>query len=303
MNIPVVLIIYHRPDLSRNLINYLRPVKPSNIYVVADGPKDAPDNASCETTRRVIKEIDWPCTVHKVYAKTNMGLHHRVVSGLNHVFKREKWAIILEDDLVIDPSFFRFCEQLLKKYENNDKIISISGNNFQFGKNKIKESYYFSRYVHSWGWATWKRAWDKYDDKLTDWDKLRHSNWLHSLLSSNILALYWGKIFDMVSEGQVDSWAYRWTYSSFRNNKLTIIPDRNLVSNLGYGAQATHTTRKSRVMGMETSKMIFPLKHPNKIQRNKNADHQTDVVVYLNPIIIISLLVKSIVRLPRCKKN
>ena len=303
MNIPIVLIIYHRPDLIKNLVNALRSVKPKNIYVVADGPKAPQDKAACDSARGMIKEIDWPCQIHKIYAKKNMGLRKRVVSGLDTVFKKEKWAIILEDDLIIDPSFFRFCDQLLKKYEKNDQIISISGNNFQFGKNEIKESYYFSRYVHSWGWATWKRAWDLYDDHLTDWTKLRHNNWLNTILSSRVLALYWTMIFDMVSAGQVDSWAYRWTYSAFKNTKLTIIPDRNLVSNIGYGTKATHTTRKSRVMGMETSKMIFPLKHPRRVQRNINADQQTEMVAYLSPIIILSLLIRSIVKWPLCKKS
>jgi len=303
MNIPIVLIIYHRPDLTKNLVNNLRSVKPKNIYVVADGPKTPQDKVACDYARDMIKEIDWPCQIHKIYARVNMGLRKRVVSGLDTVFKKEKWAIILEDDLVIDPSFFPYCEQLLKKYAKNDQIISISGNNFQFGKNEIKKSYYFSRYVHSWGWATWKRAWDLYDDNLTDWTKLRQNNWLNTTLSSRVLALYWTMIFDMVSAGQVDSWAYRWTYSALKNTKLTIIPDRNLVSNIGYGTKATHTTRKSRVMGMETSKMIFPLKHPRRVQRNINADRQTEMVAYLSPIIILSLLIRSIVKWPLCKKS
>ena len=158
MKTPVVLIIYHRPELTKKVIEALRLVKPKKIFVIADGPKSKKDEKVCLKTRVLIKTIDWDCQIFKKYANKNMGLRKRVVSGLNWVFEKVDKAIILEDDLVIDPSFFKFCEDLLNKYKDNKEIISISGNNFQFGKVSTKSSYYFSHYVHSWGWATWRRA-------------------------------------------------------------------------------------------------------------------------------------------------
>lgn len=296
MNIPVVLVIHRRPDLVTKTINQLRSIKPRIVYVIADGPKNSKEVRSCNEARYAIESIDWKCKVIRKYSNYNMGLRRRVVSGLNFVFKNENMAIILEEDLVIDPTFFKFCELNLRKYARNKKIISIAGNNFQFGKNSIKESYYFSRYVHSWGWATWRRAWQLYDDNMSKWDQLRSNNWLKSIFHNYPLELYWKLIFDMVLEKKVDSWAYRWTYTSFRHNALTIIPNKNLVSNIGYGKSATHTKHKTKSMDMKVESMTYPLVHPKKIIRNDKADATTEWTIYINPIIATSLLVRSIIR-------
>jgi hypothetical protein len=222
-----------------------------------------------------------------------LGLRKRVVSGLDWVFSKVDSAIILEDDLVADPSFFRYCEILLKKYENNSKIISISGNNFQFNNKKIKKSYYFSRYVHSWGWASWRRAWDLYDDKMEDWEQLRQSNFLKNIFQNRVLETYWRQIFDLVHDDKVDSWAYRWTYTALKNNMFTIIPNVNLVSNFGFDSDATHTTKKSGVSEMGINGIDFPLNHPRRIIRSKNFDTVTEKNVYLNNITTISLYIRS----------
>jgi hypothetical protein len=304
MKIPVVLIIYKRSNNLKKLISAVREYKPSKIYLVADGPKNKTDAKSCKKTRETTEElIDWKCKINKIYARKNMGLRNRVVSGLDKVFSDEKWAIILEDDLVIEPSFFSYCDTLLKKYEKNKRIISIAGNNFQFGKNKIKESYYFSRYVHSWGWATWRRAWQLYDNEMKDWQDLKKTNWLKNIFNNKVLELYWKKIFNMVMDKEVDSWAYRWTYTSLLNNKLTIIPKVNLVSNNGYGKNATHTKLKSRTLDLPIEEINSPLKHPKKIKRNKQADKTTERNTYLTPIMVISLLFRSALQLIGNKKN
>lgn len=292
MKTPVVLIIYHRPELVNKLIENLRFVKPKKIYVIADGPKNMEDKIACESTRAVIDTIDWPCEVKKIYSKDNLGLRRRVVSGLNEVFSIEDRAIILEDDLVPDPSFFKFCDELLEKYENDERIISISGNNFQFDKNKIKESYYFSKYVHSWGWATWKRAWHLYDDNMESWKKLRKTNWLGKILDNYIATLYWRMIFDLVNTGKIDSWAYRWTYSAMLAKGLTIIPNRNLVSNVGVGESATHTKKNERKLNMPTHKIRFPLIHPKEVRINKKCDKTTEKNVYLTTRIALGLIIR-----------
>jgi len=294
MKTAVVIIIHRRPDLTRRLIDCLRLVKPKKIYVIADGPRNALEKTECTATRQVIEQINWPCELIKQYATTNLGLRKRVVTGLNYVFKYETQAIILEDDLIPDPSFFRFCEELLTKYRNNPNIISIAGNNFQFGKTPLKSSYYFSRYVHSWGWATWRRAWELYDDQMSDWPARKANRWLASIFSSLAMRLYWKKIFDMVYNNEVNSWAYRWTYTALKHSMLTIIPDRNLVSNIGYGEAATHTKRKNKNIAMPVLSIKFPLKHPRSIARNVVADYRTERNIYLTPIITASLIIRSI---------
>jgi len=297
MNIPIVLIIYRRPDLVKQLVNSLRKFRPQNIYVVADGPKSGEENSLCEESRSAIDLITWPCNIHKVYAKTNMGLRNRVVSGLNYVFKREKWAIILEDDLVLGSSFLKYADSLLKKYEKDERIIAINGNNFLFNETLVKDSYYFTKYVHSWGWATWKRAWKLFDDNMTNWPEIRETDLLKKSLKSRISALYWKMIFDMVYAGNVDSWAYRWTYSALINQKLCVNPRYNLVSNVGYGKDASHTKYKSRLLNMPIRELTFPLKHPKQVVISEKLDKIIERYCYLTPIVALSLLIKSILRI------
>jgi len=292
MNIPIVLIIYHRPDLIKNLVNALRSVKPKNIYVVADGPKTPQDKVVCDYARDMIKEIDWPCQIHKIYARVNMGLRKRVVSGLNAVFKKEKWAVILEDDLVVESSFFKYCEILLKKYETDPRVASISGNNFLSEKYKSSSSYYFSKYVHSWGWATWRRAWNFYDDDLSGWKTPKYVNKLNSSLNSKMMVLYWTMIFDRTKQMKVDSWAYRWTYSTLFRNMLTIMPWVNMVSNIGFGTGATHTKEKNNTSNIPISPIKFPLKHPKIIKVNEKIDKRTEWAVYVSVRIVVGLIIR-----------
>jgi hypothetical protein len=293
MKTPIVLIIYHRPKLTAKVINSLREVKPSKIFVVADGPKNRFDEKLCQETRALIKLINWKCKIYKNYAHRNLGVRKRVVSGLDWVFSKVSRAIIIEDDLEIDKSFYKFCSEMLEKYKDEEKIISIAGNNFLFGKYNLTKSYLFSRYVYSTGWATWKRAWKLYDNTMTKWPSLRETSWLHDILGNRVMELYWKKIFDMTYAEKVDSWAYRWTYSSFLCNGLTITPKLDLVAHIGYGEQATHTKRRDRIAGMKTAKMNFPLIHPKKIIRNARADTIVERNIYLNNIIIISLFIRS----------
>ncbi len=293
MKAPIVLIIYNRSYLTKKIIDVLRNIKPKTIYVIADGPKDDTDFGKCRQARNEVEKIDWNCTIHKRYSKINNGLRRNMVNGLDWVFKSVDRAIILEDDLTIDESFFKFCDELLEKYKDSDEIISISGNNFQFGKTKIKESYYFSKYVHSWGWATWRRGWKLYDDSMKDWLVISKDKSFQNYFQNIFSVMYWKQIFKLVYQGEINSWAYIWSYTAFKNQKLTIIPKVNLVSNTGYGKQATHTFFKIRTMGMKTEKINFPLKHPNNIVENKKADLVTERNVYMNPFVVLSLLAKS----------
>lgn len=295
MDSPIVLIIYHKPERTRKIIDVLRGVKPKKIFVIADGPKNELDYKECTKTRAQVDKIDWDCEVVRKFSDKNIGLRKNIVGGLNWVFGITDRAIILEDDLNLDPSFFKFCDEMLEKYKNDGRVISVSGNNFLFGKVQISESYYFSRYVHSWGWATWRRAWLLYDDSMSDWKNLKRLNYLNTYLKSRVLCLYWKIIFDLVNSRRIDSWAYVWTYTAFKNQKLTIIPSKNLVSNSGYGRSATHTMFKVKTMGMKVDKMNFPLKHPKIVAENLKADEITEKNIYLRLSVISSMLLKLII--------
>lgn len=280
METPVVIVLFRRPSMTRNLINILRKVKPKEVFVIADGPSTDKDRILCQSTRNEVNSIDWDCKIHKKYADKNLGLRRNIAGGLKWVFSKVDEAIVLEDDLIPEISFFQYCESLLKKYRNNRNIISISGNCFLKDKSIVKDSYYFSRYVHSWGWATWKRAWDMYDDKMIEWPKRRNSNWLRQVFGNKVIEIYWRIIFDKVYTGKIDSWAYRWTYTSLLNNCLTIIPAVNLVTNVGYDNHATHTKVKNSTLDLSTRSIHFPLKHPQHIKRNELADSITEKNAY-----------------------
>ena len=272
----------------------IRSYAPSRMYIVADGAKNQLEYSETKRARELVEvNIDWKCNVVKLYSDTNLGLRARVVSGLNHVFEQEESAIILEDDLIVDKSFFPFCEKLLIKYAKQNQVISIAGNNFQFGKFSPSASYYFSRYVHSWGWATWARAWHKYDDQLSGIADMKSSHQLRHHHNSKVLERYWMLIFDLVQDNKFDSWAYRWSYAAFKNKMLTIIPEVNLVSNIGYGIDSTHTRLKSKVMGMPTESVKFPLSHPKRISSSDEADKNTARTLYLRPRTILGLIIKK----------
>jgi hypothetical protein len=294
MNTPVALIIYHRPKMTAKVIGSLREVKPSEVFVIADGPQNQLDVGKCNETRALIKSIDWKCKIYKNYSPINLGLRKRVVSGLDWVFSKVDRAIILEDDLVIDKSFYRFCEEMLEKYRNNTRIISIAGDNFLFGKYKIKESYFFSRYTYSWGWATWKRAWKLYDDTMRNWPGIKKLKVLKNSIKEYDVLAYWSKVFDLTYQRGIGSWAYCWTYTAFVHNMLSIVPSVNLVSNIGIGKGATHTLIKSKVFGVPTFEMHFPLRYVKMVARDSRADFIIERNLYLTPRIIIGLILQSV---------
>lgn len=294
MKTPVVLIIYHRPQMTKKVIDSLREVKPSQIFVIADGPKDKQDAEKCKKTRDFIESVDWKCKIHKKYSSKNLGLRERVVTGLDWVFSKVDRAIILEDDLVIDKSFYSFCEEMLEKYKNNEKVISISGNNFLFGRHNVKDSYFFSRHIYSWGWATWKRAWKLYDDTMSDWSQIKHKKTLNDRFKRWIELVYWNKIFDLTFERKINSWAYAWTYVALINNKLTVVPSINLVSNVGTGQGATHTSIKSKVLNVPIERIDFPLKHPKMIKHDVKADSIVERTLYITPRNVAGLIVRSL---------
>ena len=281
---PVVLIIFNRPETTEWVFEAIRIAEPQQLFVIADSPReDHPqDIEKCAAAREIIEGVDWDCEVITNYAESNLGCKLRVSSGLDWVFDQVERAIILEDDCLPHPSFFRFCQELLDQYKDDDRISLISGINFQDGKNKTKYSYYFSRYTHIWGWATWKRAWEHYDVNMELWPTIRDNGWLECVLENNRAINYWTKILNKTYGGKIDSWAYALLFSSWIQSGLSIIPKNNLISNIGFGDEATHTSTSSKYSNMKTDGMDFPLEHPPFVIQNKKADQYTQRVHYEN---------------------
>lgn len=265
---PILFIIFNRPDTTISVFNEIRKIKPSKLYVVADGPRvnKAGEKEKCDETRKIIDLVDWECEVFKNFSDINLGCKKRVSSGIDWFFENVEQGIILEDDCLPDQSFFRFCEELLGKYKNDERIGMISGDNFQFGQVDNNASYYFSRYSHIWGWATWRRAWQKYDVSLSSWPQLKKDKVLNRIFDNRQDFYYWSTIFDDVYNNKIDTWDYQWSYTCFVNSYLSVMPSVNLISNIGFNqGEATHTKRVGKFSNMATSELIFPLKTPESI--------------------------------------
>lgn len=232
-------------------------------------------------TRAIIDKVDWDCEVITNYSETNLGCRDRVSSGLDWVFEQVEEAIILEDDCLPHPTFFRFCEELLYRYRDNEQIMMISGTNLQFEHLRTHCSYYFSRYNHIWGWASWRRAWHFYDKKMESWSKIKNTNWLGCLLKDKTLVEYWSKIFERTYKGEIDTWDYQFRFAIWTRSGIAIIPSNNLISNIGWGhPDATHTGNPNhKVANIPTEAMIYPLVHPPEITRNIKADKFEEIIL------------------------
>jgi len=273
---PVAFFIFNRPDTTAQVFEQIRQARPQKLLVIADGPRpDRPDDSeACAATRAILDDVDWDCDIITRFADTNLGCKDCVASGLDWVFATVDEAIVLEHDTLPHPTFFRYCQELLAKYRDDERFMMLSGCNFQFGGNQTEHSYYFSPYIHCWGWATWRRAWQLYDRQMTAWPKIR-SNLVYDLFGDQTAALYWTRIFDLTYQGYINTWDYQWVYSCWVQSSLTILPNVNLVSNIGFGTQATHTKGASRVAHLPVTAIDFPLKHPEIVTRNCAADRFT----------------------------
>jgi hypothetical protein len=270
---PVVLIIFKRPETTRKVFESIREARPSKLFVIADGPRiDRPGEAErCVEAREIIHQVDWDCEVFKEYTDVNLGCGKRVFSGLDWVFKQVDDAIILEDDCIPHPTFFPFCDELLERYRNDERISSISAQRF-YEVHSTQSSYYFSRYPHCWGWATWKRAWQHYDFSLKCWEEVKEKSLLQDILLDSNSVKRWEEILQSVYEGEIDTWDYQWTLSCWLQNSFSIHPCANLVKNIGFGADATHTVGNSKFESLSVKAMQFPLQHPLFMIRDVQSD-------------------------------
>jgi len=274
---PLLLIAWRRPHTLRKVIDAIRPLGPTRVFVACDGPNSGrPGEAEkVAATRMVIEnEINWPCHIERLYSPTNQGCRLGVSRAISWFFEQVEEGIILEDDCVPHPDFFTYCATLLARYRHDTRVWCVSGNNFQNGQWRGSGSYYFSRYNHCWGWASWSRCWKYYDSTLPNWPLLSESGLLKSIFDDPEELKYWSGIWDrLYCVAEPDTWDYQWTFSCLVNGGLTALPNRNLVSNIGFGLDATHTTlEKDHVLSAEGLGVI---EHPSFILRDSVADRFT----------------------------
>ncbi|MFN0112723.1 MAG: glycosyltransferase family 2 protein [Blastocatellia bacterium] len=278
MKTPVALIIFNRPDTTELVFDAIRQARPPKLFVIADAPRAnrVGEAEKCREARAIIERVDWDCEVLTNYAEQNLGCQRRISSGLDWVFDQTEEAIILEDDCLPHQSFFPYCEELLARYRDDDRVMHIGGTNYQFGRRRFPYSYYFSRYNHCWGWASWRRAWRHFDVEMKLWPELRDNGLLKDLLQDTRATADWQRAFQMVYEKRIDSWAYCWTLSCWAQSGLSVLPSVNLISNIGFGAEGSHTlNRHSKFANMRVADVGLPLIHPPFVIRDDDADRYT----------------------------
>ncbi|MGV1869921.1 hypothetical protein [Agrobacterium rosae] len=271
---PVVVIIFNRPDLTARLFEQISQAEPKQLLIVADGPRATKmgEAEKCFEARQIFENITWECDVLRNYSEHNLGCRARIASGLDWVFSKVDRAIILEDDCIPDGSFFEYCSDLLEHYKDDTRIGCISGTNMGVSSQPSDSSYYFSKYPLVWGWATWARVWQNYNVDIPQWGKVRDTEWLKSITYEDEL-IHWAKAFNLVFEEGFDTWDYQLVFSLWRQRQLTLLPATNLISNIGFREDATHTKRDHPLANLQRDRLEFPLRHPTDFNPNFEIDN------------------------------
>lgn len=270
---PVLFTIFNRPDVTFKVFEHIKLAKPPRLYIAADGPRaDREDDAQlCGQAREILDMVNWKCEVKTLFNENNIGCRRSMAAAVTWFFSNEEEGIILEDDCLPANSFFRFCDEMLERYRNDSRIRHITGSNLQEGRKWGNASYYFSNMTHVWGWASWKRVWDEYQDlPLFDESEVREK--LVNIFSEPLLVESWYDIFTRYRQNQINSWGYQLDFVNFFNNGLTIIPNVNLISNIGFRGDATHTIDNESIYANLPIEELEEIKHPVFILPEKNAD-------------------------------
>jgi hypothetical protein len=275
MQTPVVFIVFNRPNWATQAFEQIRAARPERLFLIADGPR--PDHRDHDLIARdkcvaLVETIDWPCEVSKDIADENMGCGHRIASGLSWVFAQVDKAIILEDDCIADSSFFAFCEELLQRYEHDDRVFSVAGTNYARSWDHSGASYFFSKHFHAWGWATWARAWKTFDFGISEWDQAQVRESIMRYLDDADQFNQRSTILDQIRAGRDDVWSFQWTFAHLATQGLCAVPKTNLVTNIGWGEEASHTKVFRPDMHIESGPLPSPYQAPEKVQPDNQYD-------------------------------
>ena len=276
LNTAVLFLVFNRLDTTKKVFESIKEARPPRLYIASDGPrKNNPgeDKIVLDVRNYIISNISWDCEVKTLFRDKNLGCKYSVSGSIDWFFEHEEMGIIVEDDCLPSQSFFWFCEELLKRYKDDLRIWHISGNNFQFGwKRDGDYSYYFSYYGSFWGWATWKSRWNSYDVEMKNYYEVKSKNYLWDIFGNQEEADFRINSFEAIKNG-FNTWDYQWAYTRYINSGLSIVPEVNLVKNIGFGKDATHThSNKDRRANMIIKNINLPLKHQLNIIRDKKSD-------------------------------
>jgi len=262
---PVLFLIFRQPEITRAVFERIREARPQKLYIAADGPRsDHPGEIDeCEATRAVVSRIDWECEVHTRFLPTNLGLKKAVSSALDWFFYSEEEGIILEYDCLPDPSFFGFCQVMLERYRTDSRVFSITGNNIQAEFQRGDGDYYFSRFTAVWGWATWRRSWELWRPSLEDFEVFLQGKVIESVVSDQKGQEFWVKTFEAVHRGiNTTTWAFCLIYAQLKQGGYCVVPNRNLIKNIGFGPGGTNALNPNHPLAQLTTQQLTSYRAP-----------------------------------------
>lgn len=274
---PVAVLLFNRPELTRQVVRNIGQCRPKKILLVADGPRAhrSEEAQLCVDARNAaLDAIDWSCDVETHFSDINLGCRNRVSSGLDWVFSCVPRAIVVEDDCVLSLDFFYLCDELLDRYAADSRISQIGACNLQDNKQVTDDSYYFSRYTHVWGWAGWADRWrSSYDVDINSWPDVRGAGLLLESFTAPEEQAFWERTFESLYQNEIDTWDYQWAYANFVQSRLSIVPAVNMVQNIGFGEFATHTTSSdAEEASLRALPLTQPWRHPSTVMRHIPAD-------------------------------
>lgn len=277
---PILILAFNRADTLAELYRALTPIAPSRIYVACDGPRDrVPGEATrVDEVRRLLANPPWKCSVETRFLETNQGCGPAVSGALDWFFAQEECGVVLEDDCIPSASFLPFCAEMLARYRDEPRVMSVLGTRHAVARPTQVSSYSFSRLFAPWGWASWRRAWERYRFHLGDW---RADCTPYGVPSKALTAAGnrgWSSKLDGVApkSGPPHAWAYQFNFAHFRHEGLAVLPRVNLVSNIGFGDGSTHTSRVSAWANLPRGELAFPLQHPTDVEPDVVADRHRE---------------------------
>lgn len=272
---PILIRFYNRPGHLKKLMKVIKKVRPSKLYLLGDGPKNEQDKKLVDQARLIATNIDWKCTIRKNFFKQNLGGPLAGYRGILWFFHSVPQGIVLEDDTIPNISFFKFCDDLLEYYKKDARVGWITGNNFQNGKWRGNSSYYFSKYNHCWGWASWRRSFLNWKLVPKNWLKIKELLLKNDTYCDKYEKKYWEKIFDKLCSHKKKQWDYSLLLHFWIKKYLTITPNLNLVSNIGFGKDASNTKSENSKLSKMKVNNIGKLIHLKNVERNIEADIYT----------------------------
>jgi len=290
--VPILIIAFNRFDTVERVFEVVTKIKPKKLYIALDGPRDnvSSDEEKCLRVKKIFAKINWDCDVQKLYREKNLGCHKAVPDAITWFFSQVPEGIILEDDCLPSDSFFRFCEELLEKYRHEDRVMMISGNNFLPDYKFSNSSFFFSKYAFIWGWATWRRAWEKFDDSMKSYPSFKKNGGFRDYYSNILDRFFWRTGFENKYNGYSQGWDMKWNYALAYHNGLDVIPSTNLVRNIGMKSDATNTKKYDKRMDIPTYDLDFPLKYPDSIEECKIYDKKIFKRNFLSTVDVYTIL-------------